>query len=107
MVCIGGFGVLSPCLLRVNEKPPRFTTQPAIRLQTTKWEADLLRTSSGPRSLEIDISHEDQGPILPFDVGSYGRGSKPMVPLWARCTTHVSLFQWGLGCSLGVRGFDP
>ena len=22
-------------------------------------------------------------------------------------TTHFSLFQWGLGCSLGVQGFDP
>ena len=33
--------------------------------------------------------------------------SKPMVPFWGRCTTHFSLFSWGLGCSLGVRGFDP
>ena len=29
-----------------------------------------------------------------------------MVPFWGRCTTHFSLFQWGLGCSLGVRDFD-
>ena len=33
--------------------------------------------------------------------------SKPMVPFWDRCTTHFILFQWGLGCSLGVRDFDP
>ena len=36
-----------------------------------------------------------------------GCGSKPMVPFWDRCTTHFSLFWWGLACSLGVRGFDP
>ena len=36
-----------------------------------------------------------------------GHGSKTMVPFWDRCTTHFSLFWWGLGCSLGVRGFDP
>ena len=36
-----------------------------------------------------------------------GCGSKPMVSFWGRCTTHFSLFQWGLGCSLGVRAFDP
>ena len=33
--------------------------------------------------------------------GNIGCGSKPMVPLWDRCTTHFSLFQWGLGRSLG------
>ena len=27
--------------------------------------------------------------------------------LVGRCTTHFSLFQRGLGCSLGVRAFDP
>ena len=31
--------------------------------------------------------------------------SKPMV--WARCTTHFSLFWWGFGCSPGARDFDP
>ena len=36
-----------------------------------------------------------------------GHDSKPTVPFWDRYTTHFSLFQWGLGCSLGVRGFDP
>ena len=36
-----------------------------------------------------------------------GCGSKPIVPFWGRCTTHFSLFRWGLGCSLGVRCFDP
>ena len=30
-----------------------------------------------------------------------GCGSKPMVPFWGRCSTHFSLFWWGLGCSLG------
>ena len=35
-----------------------------------------------------------------------GCGSKPMVPFWGRCTTHFTLFQWGLGCSLEVRGLD-
>ena len=30
-----------------------------------------------------------------------------MVPFWGRCTTHFSLFEWALGCSLGVRAFDP
>ena len=29
------------------------------------------------------------------------------IPFWGRCTTHFSLVSWGLGCSLGVRGFDP
>ena len=38
---------------------------------------------------------------------SYGRGSKPMAPFWGRCTTHFSPVWWGLGCSLGVRAFDP
>ena len=37
----------------------------------------------------------------------FGCGSKPMVPFWGGCTTHVSLFLWGLGCSLGVRVFVP
>ena len=37
----------------------------------------------------------------------FGHGSKPMLPFWDRCTTHFSLFWWGLGCSLGARGFDP
>ena len=36
-----------------------------------------------------------------------GHGSKPMVPFWDRCTTYCSLFQWGVGCSLGLRDFDP
>ena len=36
-----------------------------------------------------------------------GRGSTPMVPFWGRFTAHFSLFEWGLGYSLGVRGFDP
>ena len=27
--------------------------------------------------------------------------------LVGRCTTKISLFQWGLGCSLGVRDFYP
>ena len=30
-----------------------------------------------------------------------------MVPFWGRCTTHFSLFEWGLGCLLGVLDFDP
>ena len=31
------------------------------------------------------------------------------IPFWlvGEFTTHVSLFKWGLGCSLGVRAFDP
>ena len=29
------------------------------------------------------------------------------IPFWGRCTTHFSLFEWGLGCSLGVRDFCP
>ena len=29
------------------------------------------------------------------------------IPFWGRCTTDFSLFWWGLGCSLEVRGFDP
>ena len=33
----------------------------------------------------------------------HGCGSKPMVPFSGRCITHSSLFEWGLGCSLGVR----
>ena len=42
-----------------------------------------------------------------LDYTKSGRGAQPMVPFWGRCTTHSSLFQWGLGCSLGVRDFDP
>ena len=38
-----------------------------------------------------------------FQWGMFGCGSKPMVPFWGRCTTHFRL----LGCSLGVRDFDP
>ena len=34
-----------------------------------------------------------------------GCGSKSKVPFWCRCTTHFS--ECGLGCSLGVRAFDP
>ena len=40
-------------------------------------------------------------------LGLPGCGSKPMVPFWGGCTTHFSLFEWGLGCSLGLRDFDP
>ena len=30
------------------------------------------------------------------------------IPFWGfRCATQFSLFQWGLGCSLWVREFDP
>ena len=29
------------------------------------------------------------------------------IPFWGRCTAHFSRFWWGLGCSLGVRDFDP
>ena len=28
------------------------------------------------------------------------------IPFWGRRTTHFSLFQFGLGCSLGVQGFE-
>ena len=28
-------------------------------------------------------------------------------PFWGRCITHFRLFWWGLGCSLGIRDFDP
>ena len=38
-----------------------------------------------------------------FLPSQYGCGSKPMVPFW----DSFSLVWWGLGCSLGVRGFDP
>ena len=30
-----------------------------------------------------------------------------LVPFWGRCTTHFSLLLSGLGCSLGIRDFDP
>ena len=30
-----------------------------------------------------------------------------LVPFGGWCTTHCSLFLWGLGYSLGVRDFDP
>ena len=33
-------------------------------------------------------------------------GSKPMVPVWGRCTTHFRPFSWGLGCSPKARDFD-
>ena len=46
-------------------------------------------------------------PEVSFHRFSYGHGSKPMVPCWGGCTTHFSLFEWELGYSLGVRGFDP
>ena len=42
-----------------------------------------------------------------FSCWTCGCGSKPMVPFWRRCTTHFSPFCCGLGCSLGVRAFDP
>ena len=43
----------------------------------------------------------------PYEVkAGNGCGSTP-IPFWGRCTTRFSLFVWGLGCSLGVRDFDP
>ena len=36
-----------------------------------------------------------------------GCGSKPMVPFWSRCTTHVSLFSVAIGMFTGGRDFDP
>ena len=54
-----------------------------------------------PGSVDCLLSKSAEGGFL------LGCGSKPMVPFWGRCTTHFSLFQWGLGCSPGVRDFDP
>ena len=44
---------------------------------------------------------------LSSDSPTKWRWVKPMEPSWGRCPTHFSLFWWGLGCSLGVRDFDP
>ena len=60
------------------------------------------------RASRMLAQEQDLDIYLTTNQGSAtGRGSKPMVPFWGRCTTHFSLFWWGLGCSRGVRGFDP
>ena len=38
---------------------------------------------------------------------AYGCGSKPMVPVWGRCTTHFSLFCWEWDVHWGYLDFGP
>ena len=35
---------------------------------------------------------------------AFGCGSKPVLPFWGKI---ILVYLWGLGCSLGVRAFDP
>ena len=42
-----------------------------------------------------------------FVLNHLAVGQNQWYYFWGRCTTHFSLFLWGLGCSLGVRAFDP
>ena len=71
----------------------------------------IFRSCSDERQPSASVSSAQDSAALcslkGIPKGPIGCGSKPMVPFWGRCTTHFSLFEWGLGCPLGVRDFDP
>ena len=47
-------------------------------------------------SLHRGTGHHMDKKRTPSSFNKFGCGSKPMVPFWGRCTTHLSLFYWGL-----------
>ena len=77
-------------------------------LTVNEWHQTLVSTLRLQASLLFSRPHP-RGSVatLKSTGGSYGCASKLLVPFLGRCTTHLEPILVGLGCSLGVRDFDP
>ena len=108
---------LLPCFFGGEGSPTKIDYRKKGTLILTALLEDLVRKARNEpficllpgemratRCPAVESLQNPQGSIQLWMVANTRLWVKPMVP---RCNTHFSLFQWGLGCSPGVRDFDP
>ena len=64
-----------------------------------------FRTKTAVNNLRVDGGDGTRGLII--ESVHMGMGQNQWYHFGVGAPPHFSLFQWGLGCSLGLRAFDP